>query len=795
MGLILYQGDQKAFMEDVRLNLFKNKIIQTAKQLHLPIGLSEKNSYGPNGEKIKSLLELSEAKDTFLSFEYMLPYTRQRIDCMIYGTDSKDTGYVVHIELKQWDRVSPTDLEGNFVETYTGGRTRTIEHPSQQVESYSNYLNGFIDVFSNNELSLFGCAYCYNYVKNGDTGLFDPVYSRLLSHYKTFSSSDIKELASDIKHCLCNGNGFNIFNKFSHSAIHPSKKLLDSASKIVDNNSDFSLIGDQIVAKNTILGLVKKHSGKKNVIIVSGGPGTGKTVIALHMVAELARLEKTIFFATKSKPLIEGIKNRLSRGSKAKLLFSSLDKFRPSNIDENGLDVLIIDEAHRISKSANSQYTKSEDRTEIPQVSTLIRAARTTVFFIDDKQAIRSSDVCNTQMIKDFAKEYDARIEEIELTSQFRCNGSNNYLDWIENVLGYSESPHSFSEDEYDFRIFDNPSSLYSALVQKNSLKNTSARLTAGFCWPWSKKLDSEGNLVKDVQIGDFAMPWETHGNINDIPPGYVKWYEWAYKPEGIKQVGCIYTAQGFEFDYIGVIIGNDLKYDESSDRLLGDIRYTRDPKLKGNKNFDEYVKNIYRVLLTRGMRGCYVYFCDKQVEAFFKSKLSYQEKHKHKEVKNDIPMVLHYVDHRDRYIKFLPLYSLKAACGKFGSFENVEESGWIKVDTAMKLNKGMFVVKAVGNSMEPTIHDGDYCIFKANVVGSRDGKIVLAECNQHDNDYDGSYTIKLYKSTKVFDKDTGEWKHESIMLQPINKDYDPLEINSEDEGAYQIIAEFVKTI
>ena len=146
-------------------------------------------------------------------------------------------------------------------------------------------------------------------------------------------------------------------------------------------------------------------------------------------------------------------------------------------------------------------------------------------------------------------------------------------------------------------------------------------RSTAGFCWPWSKTLDENGDLVKDVKIGDFAMPWETHDDIKKIPEGYVKWYEWAYKPEGVKQVGCIYTAQGFEFDYIGVIVGKDLKYSKINDCLITDQSATEDKTLK-RAGFDEYVRNIYRVLMSRGMKGCYVYFCDKEVENYFKRTL-----------------------------------------------------------------------------------------------------------------------------------------------------------------------------
>ena len=409
------------------------------------------------------------------------------------------------------------------------------------------------------------------------------------------------------------------------SPLRPSKKLLESTAKIISNKSNFSLLNDQLIAKNVILDKIKKaeKNNEKSVIIVKGGPGTGKTVIALHILAEMALRKKNIFFSSKSKPLIEAIKHNIDK-KEAKLLFASLNPFIPSRVKENQLDILIIDEAHRIGKNSNNQFTKSADRTEMPQIEQLIRCAKTSVFFIDDKQTIRFLEVGNTDLIKEAAKKYNCSVKEEELVSQFRCNGSDNYIDWLESVLGHSTEKRTFNakKDKFDFKIVESPAKLYEIIKQKNAEPKTTARLTAGFCWKWSKTLDENGKFINDVKIGDFAMPWETHDKIK-TPKGYVKWYEWAYKPDGIKQIGCIYTAQGFEFDYVGVIVGPDIKYDKDNDCLIGNPEGTKDPILKRSKEkFDEYVKNIYRVLMSRGMKGCYVYFVDKETEQFFRSRI-----------------------------------------------------------------------------------------------------------------------------------------------------------------------------
>ncbi len=311
-------------------------------------------------------------------------------------------------------------------------------------------------------------------------------------------------------------------------------------------------------------------------------------------------------------------------GKDAEILFSNLYRFVPSKIKENELDLLLIDEAHRIEKNSNHQYTKKEDRSDMPQVEQLIRCSKVTVFFIDDKQNVRSQEIGHSDMIRSASSNLSTVLREVTLKTQYRCMGSNDYLLWLESVLGYSDEKRILEKNEiFDFKIFDSPQELYNVLLEKEKQKANSARMMAGFCWPWSKNLDSNGYLVKDVRIGNFALPWETHGDITKPPKGYVKWYEWAYKPEGIKQVGCIYTAQGFEFDYAGVIIGDDLIYNEKADRLTTDIAATRDPTLrKSAANFDIHVRNIYRTLLSRGMKGCYVYFTNKETEAFFKKRI-----------------------------------------------------------------------------------------------------------------------------------------------------------------------------
>lgn len=640
MSKVIYKETQDVFFKDVTSHSVVSKMLQETSNVGLHPQQSEINSWENNAKNIKLLLIDSGISNCYVTFEYRVPYYKKRIDCMLYGKGIDNKDYVVHIELKQWSNnsVLATSCGGNFnvngdddysVEAYTGGAVRTVAHPSQQVRGYHDYLVNFVESISTHQLELLGYAYCYNYNREPDAALYDQMYDKIQKEHRTFSGNETAELAKVLYDALANGEGFSIFNKMMQSAIHPSTKLLNEVGDMVTQGKTeaFSLLEDQIVARNVILDKIRKS--QKSVILVQGGPGTGKTVIALRILAELAKSSThyNVHYATKSASLLSGIKEQLPRGSKAKYLFSNITSFNPHDFGENELDVLLVDEAHRIEKSTNNQYTREEKRTDLPMIDCLIRAAKVSVFFIDDLQGIRSAEIGSSSMIMEAAGRLGVGCDSVELKSQFRCNGSDNYLDWLEDLLYNKPVTHSFSKDEFDFQIFDDPKTLYDTIVSKDAKPNgdtlTSARLTAGFCWPWSEKLGIDGELIKDVRIGNFAIPWETHRNmpVKQIPAGFCQWFQLAYRPEGIKQCGCIYTAQGFEFDYVGVIIGPDLRIDPFSGKLITDKSASKDPTLYRGDS-DTYIRNIYRVLMSRGMKGCYVYFCDKDVEAYFKKNL-----------------------------------------------------------------------------------------------------------------------------------------------------------------------------
>lgn len=651
---VLYNETQAQFASDVESNIVDKRMLDRAKESGIHASENEIASWTNNAQHISKVLYEAGVNDSYVTFEFLVPFSRKRIDCVIYGKGEDGSQNVIHIELKQWSNkgVSLADSDGNSnaddtvfnVTAYTGHANRIVAHPSQQVKGYQGYLSNFIEVISNEELRLTGLAYCYNYLKNDPkhpSFLFDEKYEKLLEEYPTFAKDQRQELIDKLSRLLKKGDGLSVFNKMIKSPVRPSKKLLNEVTEMVQNGdtSVFSLVEDQIVARNIIhdkisklLHASNKEDYQKSVIIVKGGPGTGKTVIALHLLAELAKLSKdgnglNVQYATKSKPLLEGVRHQVRPNTR--ILFQNVTSYVPASADENSVDVLLVDEAHRIRKNANNQFTKPEKRTELPQIDTIIRSAKITVFFIDDMQAIRGVEIGSASLIREAAKRWNAKVEECELTSQFRCNGSDNYMDWMEQVLYNKPITSTFSIEDFDLKLFDDPQEMYDQLVLQNNVPNQTARIMAGFCWPWSKEV-VDGDLVKDVCIGDFAMPWETHGKVpyKLLTKRYPRWYDWAYKPLGIEQVGCIYTAQGFEFDYAGVIVGGDLKYDSTTKRIITDKSACKDPVLRqnvkgANMSFDDYVRNIYRVLMSRGMKGCYLYVVDDALRDYIKQLLS----------------------------------------------------------------------------------------------------------------------------------------------------------------------------
>lgn len=618
----LYAGTTEQFVQDALENTLADKLKEAYERYYYRLANPrEVVSWTNSLQFVKNAIQLAPLKDNMIVVEYELPYSNQRIDCMLFGR-GEDTGdNIVLIELKQWTEVHDCEIENNVI-TFVGGSKRMEPHPSYQVGGYHLYLTDFVQVFNETpSINLSSICYCHNYSRREDV-LFATKFLHILNRFPVFAKEDARELARFLRFRLGGGDGNAIFNRFINSPVRPSKKLLEHTRQMINGQRVFNLIEDQITAYNTILDRAKKCAAlpKKSVIIVKGGPGTGKSAIALNVIAELLSKGQTVYHATGSAAFTTTLRKIV--GARAANLFKYFNSF--SHVGYNEIDVLVCDEAHRIRKTSGGRYTPKRLRTGKQQIEELLEASKVSIFFIDDDQVVRPEEIGSTSLIRDTAKKYTNDVYEFELRTQFRCNGSDGYLNWLDNTLGIRETANIMltKDEKMDFRIFDSPHKLRDEIKRINGRKPNSARMVAGFCWPWSDP-NPDGTLKEDVVIGDFRMTWEAKNEAKILAPGIPKAALWAYDPNGVNQMGSIYTIQGFEFDYVGVVFGNDLVYDSEKKSWVGKPENSADKAVKRDTaNFVRYVKNVYRVLMSRGMSGCYVYFIDKSTEDYFRSRI-----------------------------------------------------------------------------------------------------------------------------------------------------------------------------
>ncbi len=615
--MIVYQGTIEEFNNLVLHNQIADKIAENFKKIFHRLNEREYRAWQYSLSILNYSFINAKLKDNYLIIEYQLPYSSSRIDVLLFGKNKNNQESIVILELKQWsnDEIKLSEFNGNIKVNY-GNFIKEVPHPSLQVQGYYFYLKDFKKIFEEKDtLLLDGISYLHNYSRLKDKVLFSNEYKELIKKFPIFTKEDSTDLANYLREKLANGMGKIIYERFINSPITPSKKLLDHTSDMINKRQIFNLVEEQITAYNTILKKVKElnKTNKKSVIIIKGGPGTGKSVIALEIMGEMLRQGKKVMHATGSSAFTNTLRKIV--GSRAKNLFKFFNSF--IDYEENYIDVLICDEAHRIRETSSNRYKKSY----LPQIYELLRVAKLSIFFIDEHQIVRPKEKGSIELIKkavwDYYKIFPDNIPEIELLTQFRCSGSDAYLQWLDNVLKIKQSEFVEFDTKMEFKIFDDPSDMMNEIRKRNKEKPNCARIVAGYCWPWSKPLP-DGSLVKDVKIGSFEMPWENKENF----------WRWATYDEGMEQIGTVYTAQGFEFDYIAVIFANDLVYDPNINdwKAIPENSYDTEVK-RNNPNLLRHLKSVYRVLLSRAHKGVYVYFMDKNTENYFRKHLKMMKK------------------------------------------------------------------------------------------------------------------------------------------------------------------------
>lgn len=615
--MIVYQEAKKQFLHDVRLDLIEEKIEQKVRErLHKKTAHNEFLSWMNSMQYMYKVMEDRAIPDeSLIAIEYRIPNSNKRVDFIISGEDDKGRESAVVIELKQWQELTKVESKEAIVKTHLQGRMVETTHPSYQAWSYVSMIEDYNEDVRKYKINLKPCAYLHNYRLQDHDDLTDECYEYYIDKAPVFTRGDTERLARFISKYIKKGNP-DVLYHIDHGRIVPSKSLQDSLSSMLRGNKEFTLIDEQKVVFERALEIVKEQN-KKKVYIIHGGPGTGKTVLAINMLVAILNMDQNVMYVTKNSAPREVYRKKLTEGKYRKAYIDNLFKGSGSFTEaiSDDFDCLIVDEAHRLNEKSGMFQNLGEN-----QVKEIINAAKTSIFFVDDFQMVTTKDIGSTNEIKKWCRFFDAQVYEDTLISQFRCNGSDSYLSWIDNVLEINPEATDEFDCDYDIRICDTPDEVRQLILEKNKINNKS-RMVAGYCWNWIKEGKNDSH-IHDIQIDDFGMSWNLGSSST-----------WAIDPESVNEIGCIHTCQGLEFDYVGVIIGEDMRYD---DGIVTDFtkRARTDQSLKGIKGLykknkeealnvaDRIIKNTYRTLLTRGQKGCYIYCVDENLKSYLKERL-----------------------------------------------------------------------------------------------------------------------------------------------------------------------------
>ncbi|SMC87773.1 DUF2075 domain-containing protein [Pedobacter africanus] len=579
---------------------------------------------------VAGAMDRAGLKDLGIMLEYKLPLSGKRVDVIICGTDHAQNKHAILVELKQWEECRLTEYDSDYVVTWIGGKSRSVLHPSVQVGNYMYYLWNNSAAFYRTEqpVKLSACSYLHNYSLLQDDVLLDKRFENAVKKFAVFTSDEESDFIDFIVERVGSGNGMEVLEEIEQSELKPSQKILDKVSTTIKqklngeltlfgrckSKNDYILLDEQLIVYDLVMSLAIKGVAGKHAVVVRGGAGTGKSVIGLQLLADLIASGLNAQYATGSNAFTETLREILGQGS------SSILKYFMSYAGSKAqaVDVLLMDEAHRIREKSGG----GARGTGLLQIQELLNAAKVCVFFVDDYQVVRSEEIGTSGFIIEQAEAAGFKVYEFDLKANFRNGGSERYSNWIDHMLQIRETDHAEWVDEpnFKFEIIDAPETL-ERIIQEKALEGYTARITAGFCWRWTKRLDSDGQLVNDIRIGDYHRPWNAYNGLEGLRKEIPKAKFWAYQRGGIDQIGCIFTAQGFEFDYTGVIFGKDIKYNPLTRQLEGFEEFSYDHQAAGT-HFLRLIKNSYRVLLGRGMKGCYVYFVDKETEEYFRSRI-----------------------------------------------------------------------------------------------------------------------------------------------------------------------------
>ena len=619
--MIVYNDVKGQFVYDVKHNCIADKIYNAVRAKGLDAGCdSEYLSWQNSMQFMNNIIDTPNIdNEVRICIEYNIPLTSKRVDFIIAGADESGKDNIVIVELKQWQKAEMVADDMHYsVRTWVANENRIVCHPSYQAYSYSCFLKNFSETIYNEDINLFPCAYLHNYQEEYSAALSDPIYNEWIKEAPFFIEKESKEFSEFIKKFVSKKSAKgDLLYMIDNGRLRPTKALQDSLASMVKGNKEFMLLDEQAVCFDMCLKTMAQclKDQQKRTIIIQGGPGTGKSVLAINLLMAYINQKLNASYVTKNSAPREAFKKLLSRKDVREVvniepLFRS--PFGLSRCTNNAYDCLIIDESHRLVRQMYRDFTGEN------QVKECIAASLLSIFLLDEDQAVTTKDIGSVEEIEYWCHKLKSRLimsEETKLVSQFRCNGSDAYIQFVDEILQRKSETVNIDLDDlnYDFQVFDDANEMRNKLREINVLHNK-ARMVAGYCYNWEV---AKGRGPYDIYLpNEFRAKW----NLKDDKI-------WAINPNSFEEVGCIHTAQGLEFDYVGVLIGRDLTYNSQTGKVeTHKEAISLDDKSSGIRlpstseaDARRLILNTYKTLLTRGQKGCYVYCEDEGLREHFK--------------------------------------------------------------------------------------------------------------------------------------------------------------------------------
>lgn len=636
-------------------------------------------------------------------------------------------------------------------------------------------------------------------------------------------SNLIKYISGDNVFKLLNGNlGLANHNYYQKKEVYwdifnsvwnqlRAEGITKHSIEYIDNSDLFkyspykSLTTEQSQSLYQILGSLA--TGKYKNTVVEGGAGTGKTILAIFLFKILSsHLDDFSFkeFGDEERKfidLVDKIKTILPNPRMAlvvpmasfrttlKKVFKNIKGLSarmvigPAEASKNKYDLLVVDESHRLRRRVNlgtyfGAFDKAcesldLDKYNCSELDWVTMQSDHTVLFYDQGQSIKPSDA-KTEDFDLLKKSMNTSM--LKLKSQFRVKGGNAYVDFVDSLMkcNLDRNFGSFDSKDYEFMLFDSLEQMIEQVKLRDSESGLS-RLIAGYSWEWKSKNDKD---AIDIKIEDVQLQW--NGTSND----------WINSKNSINEVGCIHTTQGYDLNYAGIIFGNEISFDQDTQKIIiqEENYFDKNGKqsIKDPKELQDFIINIYKTIMLRGIKGTYVYVCDPMLRAYFES---FIPKYLSEKPASDG------IFRTDNIIPFensVPLYDLKVAAGDFGEFQEIEDVEWVNIPDRIRPSEDLFACQVIGESMNKIIPSGSYCLFRKYSGGSRNGQIVLVEStNIQDTDFGSCYTIKEYESKKHIGEEG--WKHQSIVLKPISTDdsYENIILSDDELSSFRVIGVF----